>query len=135
MEQEKIMNNTLRKSGEKKYHKVLGFPKQVNSLLKKAQDSNFVMKFTYTSHARQQAYRNNERIRLPDRLPYKRCDVFEAVTINETLNKVVFRTSYTRQLDLIMVVSAEDNTVLTVWLNKVSDTHKSLDTTRYCIPS
>ena len=81
---------------------------------------------TYSRHA---IIRSNEkRIRLKDSITIDG-NVVESEYKDGRLIKLVVREKYNETHDLVMVV-VQGGHVPTVWLNKVSDTHKTLDKKR-----
>lgn len=63
--------------------------------------------------------------------------VIEATLENLRVVKLVVRVSYCEIFDIVLVIvptGAGNATVKTCWLNKRTDTHKTLDRSRYVIP-
>lgn len=63
-------------------------------------------------------------------------EVFEA-DVDETgaVTKVCVRVSYSENHDVCLVFNPDDGTLITLWANRADDTHESLDTSRYDVPS
>ena len=55
--------------------------------------------------------------------------LFEVEITNGVISKAVFRTSYSADKDIIIVV--RHNFIVTAWLNNKEDTHVTLDDTKY----
>lgn len=127
---------------EKLYHKDLGFPPKIQKLLDVATDpsNDYVMRLKYTRHAASQQYRHVKKIngvvQLPDRVLYKDCEPVEVRTKDGKIIKVLYRTPYDKNTDLILVVAHDlrVNLVVTLWLNDKDDHHDTLDKSRYTIP-
>jgi hypothetical protein len=84
----------------------------------------------YSRHARRAA--TDDRygyINLPDSIRVKVEEIFEVEATNGKVTKFAARTSYDETRDLILVVRG--NVVVTVWINLKSDTHKTLNKTKY----
>lgn len=127
---------------EKLYHRDLGFPPKVRKLLDVATDpdKNFIMRLKYTRHALEQKYRHmkkiNGEVNLPDTVNYKDCDPIEVRMKDGKIIKVLYRTPYDKNTDLILVVAHDQtvNLVVTLWLNDKDDHHETLDLSRYDVP-
>lgn len=130
------------------YHLSLPIPRPILSQVRQSG----LVRPTYSKHASQRASQYS--INLPRIIDYSSCVPFEIeCTSDGRVIKVGYRTRYKgelngglnaginadkmvgkspdKKLDLILVVNARDNFVRTVWLNRVSDQHKSLDISRY----
>lgn len=112
------------------YHKDIGFPKGFN-----AQVGTRML--IYTKHAKNAAL--NDRygvINLPKYVDTKNAQIIEAEVAGKIVTKLVYRVSYSKDLDLSIAVIPVDDKFLvkTVWLNKRTDIHKTLNRSVYAIP-
>jgi hypothetical protein len=112
------------------YHKDIGFPSDVNIPTKG--------KFTlnYGNHARVESYRDRYgTIDLPPTISLEDCDIIEiGVSENRLLSKLLVRRPHTPDFDICIVFHPDNGFVRTVWLNSVTDTHSTLDATKYAEP-
>lgn len=80
----------------------------------------------YTKHALMAAKTDRYgHVTLPLKLITRYAEVVELETEDSVPVKLVLRIRYTETLDLVLVV-VPGGTVITVWLNKVDDGHKTL---------
>ena len=109
------------------YHKQLGFPKTLELPEKE------ILVPQYSLHAKRSA--NDDRygfIKLPEVLKIEKHNIIEVETEdNITPTKIMLRVQYTNTLDLCLVYNVQDTLVRTVWLNKSTDRHASLDKSKY----
>lgn len=91
------------------------------------------IKLKYSFHALKEAKSDKYGYHgLPDVLDTEHAEVIEVETDSDgTPKKVLYRTSYTEDYDLCLVVLIEENFVKTVWLNEQGDLHESLNTKKY----
>jgi len=111
----------------KLYHIDLGLPNGLEENLKKIG----IVPLEYKYHALKAA--NDDRygrIELPETIDCSKAKPIEVEVIDNKVNKVVWRTRYDSEYDLIIVMLM-DCTVKTVWLNSVRDLHKTLDASKY----
>lgn len=112
------------------YHKNLGLPKELLYKLNHIKE----VSLTYSRHAiiaSQSDRYATRRIKLRDKLSFKADDVIELETdANGSLLKLVVRVSYNADLDIIYVLS-RGGFVKTVWLNKKTDLHETLNESKY----
>jgi len=109
------------------YHFEIGFPK---GLITKFG----VIEVTYKRHALNAAETDRYgRIDLPRTINTDTAKAIEVEVINRQVVKIVYRTKYNDDFDLILVLS-RDASVRTVWLNSVNDKHKTLDRNKYDKP-
>lgn len=107
------------------YHTNLGLPVKADKL------KIGEIKLEYSIHAKQAALNDKYgQIKLPEVLNTNKSECIEVEILCGRINKLVFRTNYTNCLDLIIVLGSS-GTVKTVWLNLKTDTHKTLDRTKY----
>ena len=59
------------------------------------------------------------------------CDIIEVEIKNSNLYKMVLRKSYNDTCDITIVIQVDSLNVKTVWLNEKSDSHKTLNKSRY----
>jgi len=86
---------------------------------------------SYTKHARFAALDDRYGpITLPETLNTNISKVIEVQIENGRVSKIVYRTKYSAEYDIIFVVS-NGGMVKTVWLNSVNDTHGTLKAERY----
>jgi hypothetical protein len=89
------------------------------------------IKLVYSIHARYEAKVDRyQPIELPTVLDTNKATLIEVEIAEGRLNKLVWRASYSSVFDLIIVLGSS-GTVKTVWLNLKSDTHKTLDRSKY----
>ncbi len=111
------------------YHYQIGFPKDFQFPTAKRS-------LRYTHHARIESKRDGV-INLPSVINPSSGKLIE-LNLTRQFPRYVYRFPYSNTKDLVMVFSAETPlhwTVVTVWLNDTTDSHKSLDRTRYAIPA
>lgn len=109
------------------YHRDIGFPKTVALM-------HGTFKLTYSRHALESA--NNDRygmMELPETLTVEGKNAIEILVENGKAIKSVYRVGYDDELDMVMVVQS-DGFVRTVWFNKKTDKHKTLDHSKYDKP-
>lgn len=98
---------------------------------------NRVIDLKYTRHAVKAS--NNDRygyIPILSTLDLGQCRTVEVGTLNGKVAKVVVRTHLDTNRDIVLVLiphqpTAHTWTVKTVWVNVTSDTHRTLDRSRY----
>ncbi len=73
-------------------------------------------------------------IDLPTSVNISTSKIIEVEVINNKVTKMVFRTKYDATFDIIIVMNLPDLSVRTVWLNKRSDKHRTLDRNKYDKP-
>jgi hypothetical protein len=114
----------------KLYHKDLGYPAPVARTLPRFHNR---YNLDYTTHARRAAVNSDQYppIDLPAAVDFGKCDPIEVEVIGNRINKIVYRTRYDSDFDLCLVVLMADLLVKTVWLNRRSDKHATLDMSRY----
>lgn len=81
----------------------------------------------YWPHALEQAEQDRYGvIELPDTINLSRVELVEMEVVNNKIYKVVVRSHYNTQLDLVHVILLETMSVKTVWLNRKNDRHHTL---------
>lgn len=112
-----------------KYHKQLGLPKGSAELWAG------VLDLRYGHHAQSEADVDRYgRAELFSSAEFKASDVVEIEVEGGSPVKAVLRFPYDDTLDLVMVLQRPErgvSFVRTVWFNKASDNHKSLDRSKY----
>lgn len=110
------------------YHKNIGFPSSIRVDI-------YLYSLKYGNHARYESLRDRYGIiKLPLYIDLRLVEIIEIETFDNTnIDKFVCRMSYNNDCD-ITVVFKSDGFVKTVWLNKKTDIHKTLDRTRYDVP-
>lgn len=92
-------------------------------------------KLFYSHHAKLQAIQDRYGIisNPPREIELTKDNVFEVEILNNLISKVAIRIKYDNEKDLIIVLIPEYNTatVKTLWLNLSSDSHKTLDKSKY----
>lgn len=118
-------NNNTRKL----YHADLGIPQNA-----KTQHGQFLL--DYSPHALNAAAddRYGNIVNLPKSLDTSKAQVIEVEMEGSKTTKVVYRIPYNEEYDLVMAVIPDRRFVKTVWLNKNSDLHNTLDTSKYDVP-
>ncbi len=119
---------------ETRYHVEKGFPKDVVTLLAKAASKKFIMQLEYSKHARDRARKYGCMTQLPTHINWADCEVFEVGIVGGVLDKVVARTEFDRDNDIILILNAANRKVRTLWLNRKDDQHDSLDLSVYATP-
>ena len=107
------------------YHKDIGLPIAAS----KFRIGNIPL--VYSLHAMFEAKKDRyDVINLPKMLDTNSATVIELEIKNKRINKIVFRVNYSAVFDLVVVLSSSMY-VKTVWLNKKTDQHKTLNKTLY----
>ena len=110
------------------YHRDIGFPKWLKM-------KPVTVSLTYGSHSREEALSDRYGvINLPKRITIRPEEIFEIEMVNNKPVKIALRTHHDVLNDIIIVLNTKDNFVKTVWLNRKTDTHKTLDRTKYKNP-
>ncbi len=109
------------------YHKDIFIPSALNL--------DFgILKLQYSSHALRAA--NSDRygtVVLPRTLNTDSAKIVEVTAIGRTVLKLVYRVPHCAQYDLVVVVLPDSGLVKTVWLNSKTDTHTTLDRSKYSV--
>lgn len=111
----------------KKFHAELGFPSTLIIPDRKE------LKLFYTYHALSASKTDRYGvIKLPETIVLNKSEIIEIESFDCVIStKVLIRTSYSDDCDLCMAILLGENKVKTVWLNKKSDKHKTLDASKY----
>jgi hypothetical protein len=104
------------------YHKDIGFPK----CIKMPYGESI---FYASRHSRKQAISKN--FSIPSKIMITGQNIIEIHTNNQVVEKCLIRYPYTNQIDLCLVINPILKIIITAWLNKRNDTHKSLNKTKY----
>jgi hypothetical protein len=121
-------------SNQNLFHAAIGFPSTF-----RAHVGEFSL--SYTKHAFHAALNDKylapgEVINLPHRLVVSTCAIIEIEHSNYRTSKILYRAPYDSHFDLcIAVIPGVPMVVKTVWLQAKSDSHKTLDRTRYSVPA
>lgn len=109
------------------YHKDVFFPAQLLRICQRG-----LMQLVLSHHARE-AKRNDRygSFEIPAILDTVAATVIEAETTYGKVTKIVYRTSYSLNHDLVIVVIPQTGLVKTAWLNCRNDKHKNLDVSKY----
>lgn len=117
--------------GEILYHREKGFPEN----LRLPRGFRPVMHLRYSAHAKDESKLDRYgKLTLPDVVDVRKGDIFEIGVINGTVTKMAVRFPYNDELDLTIVLNPADGFVRTVWANRKSDKHRSLDLSKYAEP-
>ena len=110
------------------YHKELGFPKEVQNLFGKT------FSLSFSTHAKA-ACRNDRYgfIIPPTAITITPNNLFEAELEGANITKLAIRQKHTADKDISVVIIPEGlkGFVKTLWLNLSSDTHLTLDKSKY----
>jgi hypothetical protein len=116
---------------EKLYHKDIGFPDDINM----PRGFNPVMRLSYGNHARQAAFEEKYGVlNLPQVVDVRKVNIFEVGVTGKTVTKLAFRMPHDELNDIVIVVTPHNGFVKTVWANRKTDTHKTLDRSKYSDP-
>ena len=111
------------------YHTELGFPKNVDL-------PSGIFNLSYSHHAQNASYDDRYgQMHLPDTLNVDDAKLIEIEVENNQVVKGVYRINYSDDLDLIIVMIPQKSFVKTVWFNKTTDTHRTLQTWKYRRPN
>lgn len=123
---------TILKDTDGLYHKDIGFPENWVTMLPR-NFSPATMTLSYGSHARAEALSDKYgSIQLPQRL--SKAVPFEIEVQNGTVVKIGVRMPHDELNDIIVIFQPKDGFVRTVWLNRKTDSHKTLDAGKYRKP-
>ena len=106
------------------FHRDIGFPEGV-------EQPAIGLILAYSRHAEDKAFTCGV-ANLPPYLP-EIFDVVEVEVINGRVSKWVVRMPWTATSDLVLVI-VPDGWVKTVWVNRTTDLHATLDRSRYDVP-
>ena len=110
------------------YHTEIGLPSNVEL-------PSGVFNLTYSNHAKRASYDDRYgQMSLPDTLDIDNAKLIEIEVENNEVTKGVYRTKYDDDLDLIVVMIPHKSFVKTVWFNKNTDTHNTLQAWKYSRP-
>jgi len=113
------------------YHKDVGFPDDLDM----PRGFRPVLNLKFGPHASEEALSDKYgEIRLPHRVDIRKGDIFEIGVRGKVVSKLAVRFSYDDTKDIVLIINPADGFVRTVWFNKKSDAHKSLDTSKYAKP-
>lgn len=113
------------------YHKDCGIPRWIYGLIPSG-----VKNLVYSRHATQ-AMRTDKygSIKAPTWLKFAAYQIVEITVIGKKIDKMVLRSSYSVDYDIVLVVQPTANKsewfVKTIWLNEKSDNHATLDKSRF----
>ncbi len=118
-------------SAERLYHREKGFPQNVNL----PRGFSPIVRLRYGGHARQEAMADRYgNLKLPDVIDVRKGDIFEIGVTGNTVTKMAVRMPYDDKIDLVVVFMPSDGFVKTVWANTKSDTHKTINLSKYADP-
>lgn len=117
------------------YHYTLGFPKDIQAILTQAKRTQFELTLTYSAHAKKESAKDRylDKINLPNSINCNKCIPIEIETQNGIFHKVVYRTSYNKVFDICYVILVANSLVKTIWLNRKTDKHRTLNESKYTI--
>lgn len=111
------------------YHKEVHIPEKIKNL------NAVTLTLEHTHHARQAAQSDRYgEIPLPDTLKFRGKHICEAQVEGGKLIKLVVRKSFNNELDMsyvLLIQNSKHATLKTVWLNRKSDQHRTLNTATY----
>jgi hypothetical protein len=107
------------------YHKAVWMPENLKRLA-------FTIKPKLTKHAKREAATDKlGYIRLPNSIRVDHCNIIEVYTNNQgQIEKLLIRQPHDALNDACLIIKP-DGLIITCWLNRRTDSHKTLDTTRY----
>ena len=113
------------------YHKDLGIPKRVRGCVPTGLKS-----VTYSSHAQREFADKYGRITPPEMVNFGECELIEVTIYGQAVDKLVLRKPHNERYDLVLVVIPHESDkkrwfAKTVWLNAATDTHATLDKSRF----
>jgi hypothetical protein len=89
-----------------------------------------VIDVSLSHHAHMQSMQRG--IDIPSRITYQHENVIELYMFDEIHpDRIVLRVAYNARYDLCFVYSPNSGNIITVWLNSVWDSHKTLDVSKY----
>lgn len=112
------------------YHKELGFPQNIT--LPKGP-----IRLVWSNHAKQEAASDKYgKIAISEQIVIDPYRIFE-IEVNEMgeLVKFLYRTRHDAKNDIVYAIFARENVVKTVWLNRRSDKHSTLQREKYAYAS
>lgn len=94
------------------------------------------VRVSYGKHARKEAFQDRYgRIKLPSFINFRNFRVIEVGMMEDKVSKILFRGALDETRDLCIVLMPTNMEGVwfakTCWINLRTDTHKSLDTSRY----
>lgn len=93
---------------------------------------NGIFKLEYSEHAKREAFRDRYgAIRLPSQLITQDATIIEVEVINRKPTKILYRLPYDINHDIMLAVKPGEWFVKTVWINRKSDNHRTLDRSKY----
>lgn len=106
------------------YHKDVFWPFGENTL-------SGLLRLRLSAHAKQRA--KQYKVNPPRTIELKKFNVFEIEVEDGFVVKIVGRTKYDQQRDIILAILLKEKEafVKTLWLNHKGDNHKSLNTSKY----
>lgn len=109
------------------YHTDLGFPDSLELR------EGYYIEPKYSAHALKAAKEDRYGIiNLPKTIEFSKKAIIEVETKdNVEADKIVVRIPYSGEDDLCLVILLDSKVVKTVWLNKRSDKHNTLDKNKY----
>jgi len=119
----------------KTYNAAIGIPQSLLNELR----TTPTFKLTYSKHALRAALDDKNGFLHPDAFP-REFDISWGrvieVTVDEDnyIEKIVVRRLIDEARDLVLVILPATGVVKTLWINFISDTHKTLDITKYAKP-
>lgn len=114
---------------DKKFHRQIGFPDEIDL-------PNGRIEINPSDHSRNRSENHKHgEFDIPDEVYVHKDDIVELKTKNRTLWRYLIRISYNTEYDICIVLQVTTGEVVTAWRNKVTDTHESLDTSKYDHPN
>ncbi len=111
------------------YHKEIGFPESLELKYE------YTFNLKYSTHALEAAKKDRYgEIKLPQGISFPRRNIVEVESKDGVkVDKMVVRFPYAlnNELDICMVIIPDKSLVKTVWFNKSTDKHPTLDKNKY----
>ena len=127
------------------YHREIGFPKtlKIPDLLLDLQYSKHALSRTSRKKKNEDGTESNTYLYrlslLPTKVRINEKNVYELYTEDDIhCRKVLIRIGYDERYDMIMVldiINKNNATVVTIWLNRKADKHKTINKEKYKIPN
>jgi hypothetical protein len=113
------------------YHKEVGFPKEVEAFFGNS------FQLALSNHAYRACHSDcYGDITPPTTVTITPENLFEVETTGNIVTKLAIRQPYNKEIDISIVLITKQpiSFVKTIWLNKASDKHYTLDKSKYTVP-
>lgn len=109
------------------YHAQKGIPESIKNKLPKS-----TLWLRYSEHAKEARYSDRYGVAPEfDCIDTRAAQVIEVETVGERVEKVVYRVSVDEKLDCCLAVLVWSGKVKTVWMNRKSDLHQTVNLSKY----